>query len=126
MHGVGDSQSASADSAAIGDPFVSGLPRYEFTTHIGAGQGYLRKSRRCRSCEDATPSGCGNNGLGKIGRDKRDDSVVALQIRTSRRAFDNGRSENAGVVGVCGYSPPSRAGGHRHEAGVQRTDVVCG
>ena len=51
---------------------------------------------------------------------------LLYKATAQRGAPDPGRSEDARAVGVRGHPAPARAGGHRHEAGVQRAHLVRG
>ncbi len=48
----------------------------------------------------------------------------ALQGRAAAGAPDPGRPEDAGAFGLRGHPAPAGAGGHRHEAGGQRAQLV--
>ena len=50
----------------------------------------------------------------------------AVQGVAARRAFHHGRPENARTVGLRRHPAPAGAGGHRHEAGRQRAQLVRG
>ena len=62
--------------------------------------------------------------LGQVGRHQRDDPEPALQGRGARRAPAHDRPEDARDVRLRRHPAPAGAGGHRHEAGRQRAQLV--
>ena len=81
-HGAGDSQSQTADRAAVGDSRFHGLSRQRQPADRHARQGHRRQPGGGRSRQDAAPAGGGHHRLGQVGRRQRHDPVAGLQVRS--------------------------------------------
>jgi hypothetical protein len=90
----------------------------------GPGQGHHRQPGGGRPGQDAALPGGRHHRLGQERGHQRDDPEPALQGRGARRAADPDRPEDARDERLRGHPAPAGAGGHRHEAGRQRAELV--
>ncbi len=113
-----------ADDPPGRDPRLAGLQRRRVAADHRPGQGHRRQPGRRRPREDAALPGRRHHRRGQERGHQRDDPEPALQGRGARRAPDPDRSEDARDERLRRHPAPARAGGHRHEAGRQRAQLV--